>query len=68
MMRTAKKHCIFFVTVAVVLPYVIVMTGSALAESGRKKEAEQKFREVLALSHDDAEAWKELEKLGVPYY
>jgi spermidine synthase len=41
--------------------------GIALAKTGRVKEAEQKFREVLASSSDDAEAWRELQKLGKRY-
>jgi spermidine synthase len=41
--------------------------GIALAKTGRIKEAEQKFREVLASSSDDAEAWRELQKLGKRY-
>jgi spermidine synthase len=41
--------------------------GIALAQTGKLREAEQKFREVLALSPDDAEAWRELRKLGKKY-
>jgi tetratricopeptide (TPR) repeat protein len=41
--------------------------GVAFAEMGKKRQAEQKFREVLALSPDDADAWRELRKLGVRY-
>lgn len=41
--------------------------GIALAKSGNVKEAEQRFREVLAFSSDDAEAWRELKKLGKRY-
>ncbi len=41
--------------------------GIALAHLGKKKEAEQRFREVLALTPDDGEAWKELDKLGARY-
>ncbi|MDP2645179.1 MAG: tetratricopeptide repeat protein, partial [Desulfobacterales bacterium] len=41
--------------------------GVALDRLGRKKEAEQKFREVLALRPDDAEAWQELRRLGARY-
>jgi spermidine synthase len=41
--------------------------GVALAKTGRVGEAEQKFREVLASSADDAEAWQELRKLGKRY-
>jgi tetratricopeptide (TPR) repeat protein len=38
--------------------------GIALARMGRIKEAEQKYREVLALNSEDAQAWRELAKLG----
>ncbi|HEX9445251.1 MAG TPA: fused MFS/spermidine synthase, partial [Candidatus Binatia bacterium] len=38
--------------------------GVALTKVGKVKEAEQKFREILSSSSDDAEAWKELQKLG----
>jgi spermidine synthase len=41
--------------------------GVALAKVGRVKEAEQKFREVLASSPDDSESWRELQKLGKRY-
>jgi spermidine synthase/tetratricopeptide (TPR) repeat protein len=41
--------------------------GIALAKLGRVGEAEQKFREILAISSDDAEAWQELKKLGKRY-
>jgi spermidine synthase len=41
--------------------------GIALAQLGRKKEAEVKFREVLAFTPDDVEGWRELRKLGVNY-
>ena len=41
--------------------------GIALAQQGRKKEAELKFREVLAFTPDDVEGWRELRKLGVRY-
>jgi spermidine synthase len=41
--------------------------GIALARMGKAKEAEVKFREVLALNTDDAAAWEELEKLGKRY-
>ncbi len=41
--------------------------GIALAHIGKKKEAEQKFREVLALTPEDAEAWRELHKLKAHY-
>ena len=39
----------------------------ALAKMGKVKEAEEKLREVLALSTADAEAWRELQKLGKRY-
>jgi len=41
--------------------------GVALAKMGKIREAEEKYREVLALSSDDAEAWRELQKLGKRY-
>jgi Tfp pilus assembly protein PilF len=41
--------------------------GVALAKTGRTWQAEQKFREVLAQSADDADAWRELQKLGKRY-
>ncbi|MBI4526475.1 MAG: fused MFS/spermidine synthase [Deltaproteobacteria bacterium] len=41
--------------------------GMALAKQGKIRQAEQKFREVLALSSDDVEAWRELHKLGKKY-
>jgi uncharacterized protein HemY len=41
--------------------------GIALARLGRINEAEQKFREVLAISSDDAQAWQELKKMGKRY-
>ncbi|HWP57493.1 MAG TPA: fused MFS/spermidine synthase [Candidatus Acidoferrales bacterium] len=41
--------------------------GIALAHMGKKREAEQKFREVLAFTPDDADAWRELRKIGVRY-
>jgi Flp pilus assembly protein TadD len=41
--------------------------GIALAKTGRKWQAEQKFREVLSQSADDADAWRELQKLGKRY-
>ena len=41
--------------------------GTALAQTGRLREAEEKFREVLALSPDDSDAWRELRKLGKKY-
>jgi Flp pilus assembly protein TadD len=41
--------------------------GIALAKMGRVKEAEEKFREVLALDSDNASAWLELNRLGKKY-
>ena len=41
--------------------------GIALAKLGRVREAEEKFREVLATRSDDTEAWKELGKIGKRY-
>lgn len=41
--------------------------GMALAMMGKIKDAEVKFREVLALNSDDAEAWKALQSLGKRY-
>ena len=41
--------------------------GQAYANLGRVREAEQKDREVLALSPDDSNAWKSLEALGKRY-
>jgi spermidine synthase len=41
--------------------------GIALAKTGRTWQAEQKFREVLSQSADDADAWRELQKLGKRY-
>jgi Tetratricopeptide repeat. len=41
--------------------------GQAYAKLGKVREAEQKYREVLALSPDDASAWKSLEALGKRY-
>lgn len=41
--------------------------GIALAKMGKTREAERKYREVLALSSSDAEAWRELQKLGKRY-
>ncbi len=41
--------------------------GQAYAQLGRIGNAEQKYREVLALSPDDADAWKALEALGKKY-
>jgi len=41
--------------------------GKAYAKLGRTVEAEQKFRQVLAFSPDDADAWRELQLMGKPY-
>jgi predicted membrane-bound spermidine synthase len=41
--------------------------GQAYAQLGRIKEAEQKYREILALSSDDADALKALQELGKRY-
>ncbi|MBI2988258.1 MAG: fused MFS/spermidine synthase, partial [Deltaproteobacteria bacterium] len=41
--------------------------GIALAKTGKIREAEQRFREVLAFSSSDTEAWHELRKLGKRY-
>jgi len=41
--------------------------GIALAQTGRVGEAERRLREVLALDPDDAEALRELRKLGRRY-
>jgi spermidine synthase len=41
--------------------------GVAMAKTGKVREAEEKFREVLALSSADSEAWRELRKLGKRY-
>jgi len=41
--------------------------GITLAKLGKVREAEEKFREVLAFSSSDAEAWRELKKLGKRY-
>jgi len=41
--------------------------GIALAKLGKVDEAEQKFREVLAISSDDSQAWQELKKVGKRY-
>ncbi len=41
--------------------------GIALAKMGKVREAEEKYREVLAFSTSDAEAWRELQKLGKRY-
>ena len=41
--------------------------GRAYANLGKIKDAEQKYREVLAFSPDDAEAWRSLEVIGKRY-
>jgi predicted membrane-bound spermidine synthase/cytochrome c-type biogenesis protein CcmH/NrfG len=41
--------------------------GQAYAQLGRAGEAERKFREVLAFSPDDVEAWRGLQSLGKKY-
>lgn len=41
--------------------------GIALARMGKTREAELRYREVLALGSDDVEAWQELKKLGKKY-
>ena len=41
--------------------------GITLVRMGKMTEAKQKFREVLALTPDDVEAWQELHKLGASY-
>ena len=41
--------------------------ATAYARLGKVGEAERKYREVLALSPDDAEAWKGLRDLGKKY-
>ena len=41
--------------------------GQSYAQLGRIKEAEQKYREILALSSDDADALKALQELGKRY-
>jgi predicted membrane-bound spermidine synthase/tetratricopeptide (TPR) repeat protein len=41
--------------------------GKAYAKLGRTVEAEQKFRQVLAFSPDDADAWRELQLMGKAY-
>ncbi|MEX0803665.1 MAG: fused MFS/spermidine synthase [Candidatus Binatia bacterium] len=41
--------------------------GQAYARLGRVREAERKYREVLAFSPDDVEAWKGLQELGKKY-
>ena len=41
--------------------------GKAYVKLGRTVEAEQKFRQVLAFSPDDADAWRELQLMGKAY-
>jgi spermidine synthase len=41
--------------------------GIALARAGRVDSAAERFRQVLALSTDDVQAWRELHKLGRRY-
>jgi spermidine synthase len=41
--------------------------GNAYAQLGRMREAERKYREVLAFSPDDTDAWKALEAIGKKY-
>jgi len=41
--------------------------SEALAKLGRTADAERKFREVLAFSPDDADAWRELQLIGKAY-
>jgi spermidine synthase len=41
--------------------------GQAYAQLGRTGEAERKFREVLAFSPDDVEAWRGLQSIGKKY-
>jgi len=41
--------------------------GQAYAQLGRTKEAEQKYREILSLAPDDADALKALQDLGKRY-
>jgi uncharacterized protein HemY len=41
--------------------------GIAFAQTGKKREAEQKFREVLAFTPDDADTWRELRRIGARY-
>ena len=41
--------------------------GQAYAQLGRIKDAEQKYREILSLAPDDAEALKALQDLGKRY-
>ena len=41
--------------------------GKSYAKLGRMAEAEQKFRQVLAFSPEDADAWRELQLIGKAY-
>jgi Flp pilus assembly protein TadD len=41
--------------------------GEAYAKLGKTREAEQKYREVLAFSPDDEKAWYGLRELGKRY-
>jgi Flp pilus assembly protein TadD len=41
--------------------------GQAYAQLGKLKEAEQKYREILSLAPDDADAFKALQDLGKRY-
>ena len=41
--------------------------GKSYAKLGRTADAERKFREVLAFSPDDADAWRELQLIGKAY-
>jgi tetratricopeptide (TPR) repeat protein len=41
--------------------------GQSYAQLGKKKDAEQKYREILSLSPDDADALKALQDLGAKY-
>jgi tetratricopeptide (TPR) repeat protein len=41
--------------------------GQAYAQLGRIREAERKYREVLAFSPDDDDAWKALQAIGKKY-
>jgi tetratricopeptide (TPR) repeat protein len=41
--------------------------GNAYAQLGKIREAERKYREVLAFAPDDADAWKALEAIGKKY-
>jgi cytochrome c-type biogenesis protein CcmH/NrfG len=41
--------------------------GQSYAQLGKMKDAEQKYREILSLSPDDADALKALQDLGAKY-